>query len=363
LEPGETIADIIKQGISHMKYRNEGAAGTNSRSAEPTSAEASESGGMTRRGLMGLLGGGGLALMAGAGCGIEPGSLGSTAAAEHAAESDDSANPQRITTLVFDAYGTLFDVFAPLLVEARAIYGTGNSDLYYQALIQIWRLKQLEYSWLRTLINEYRDFYSCTYSALDFALRSVGIDPEANDAARAQRNQLADRYLTLDAYPEALEVLTELKSRGFKLAILSNGSTNMLQQVVVANNLQNVLDKWISVDEVGVFKPDPRVYALAGPRLGVPRKKILFVSSNSFDVLGAKKYGLTTAWIRRGLALPAITTPTPASVAPSTMFGILRGRQELQEEANLLPDYVVTPPAATPTEGLRGLLTLAPLVV
>jgi len=306
--------------------------------------------GMTRRSALGLLGSGGLALMTGT----------VAVAAGQVAQAGRSRNPQQITALVFDAYGTLFDVFLPVFNRAKEIYGPTYNDLLYETLIQVWRLKQLEYSWLRTLIREYRDFYSCTISSLDFALRSVGIDPDDDPA---KRDALASRYLTLDAYPEALEVLTTLKSRGFKLAILSNGSRDMLQQVVVANNMQNVLDEWISVDEVGVFKPDPKVYPLAERELRVPRKQILFVSSNSFDVLGAKNYGLTTAWIRRGGTLPQVATPMPNAIAPSTLFGILRGRQEFQEETTLLPDYVVLPPSATPTEGLRGLLTLPPLEV
>ncbi|MBD2453140.1 haloacid dehalogenase type II [Nostoc sp. FACHB-87] len=305
--------------------------------------------GMTRRSALGLLSSGGLALITGA----------STVAAGRVAQASRGRNPQQITTLVFDAYGTLFDVFLPVFNRAKEIYGPAYNDLLYETLIQVWRLKQLEYSWLRTLINRYEDFYSCTVSALDFALRSVGIDPESDPA---KRDALASRYLTLDAYPEALEVLNTLKSRGFQLAILSNGSREMLQQVVVANNMQNVLDRWISVDEVGVFKPDPRVYSLAGRELGIPRKQILFVSSNSFDVFGAKSYGLQTAWIRRNTTLPQVATPIPSTVSPSTLFGILRGRQEFQEETSLLPDYVVLPPSATPTQGLRGLLTLPPLV-
>lgn len=305
--------------------------------------------GITRRSAIGLLGSSGLALMAGA----------SAVATGKVAQAAGNANPQQITALVFDAYGTLFDVFLPVFNRAREIYGTAYNDLLYQTLIQVWRLKQLEYSWLRTLINQYEDFYSCTLSALDFALRSVGIDPESDPA---KRDALASRYLTLDAYPEALEVLTTLKNRGYKLAILSNGSTDMLQQVVVANNMQNVLDKWISVDKVGVYKPDPRVYSLAGPELGVPRQQILFVSSNSFDVLGAKNYGLQAAWIRRSATLPQVADSMPSLVSPNTLFGILRGRQEFQEETSYLPDYVVLPPAATPTQGLRGLLTLPPLL-
>jgi len=199
--------------------------------------------------------------------------------------------------LLFDAYGTLFDVHS--VVEAgRAV----TSDP--QALSALWRQKQLEYTWLRSLMGRYEDFWAVTDSALTFACRRLGLRVDA-----AERRRLMDAYLALDAFPEVREVLARL--RELPCAILSNGAPRMLEAVVTHNRLGEHLRAVISVDEVRTFKPHPAVYALGPARLGLARDAIGFVSSNAWDVAGAKAFGFRVAWVNR-LGAP----PEELGVAP-----------------------------------------------
>ena len=160
---------------------------------------------------------------------------------------------------------------------------SGRGDL----IAQIWRLKQLEYTWLQTSLQEYRDFTFLTHASLEFALRAVGIEPHERIV-----KPLLDKYIDLDPYPEAKQALGQLKSLGrYKLAILSNGSTDMLSALVKKSSLDVYLDAVISVDGARKFKPHPDCYALVEKALGVKNDKVLFVSSNGFDVVGAKHFG------------------------------------------------------------------------
>jgi len=187
--------------------------------------------------------------------------------------------------VLFDAYGTLFDVHS--VVEAgRAV----TSDP--QALSALWRQKQLEYTWLRSLMGRYQDFWTVTESALVFACRRLGLDPGA-----AERQRLMDAYLRLDAFPEARGALARL--RDLPCAILSNGAPAMLDAVVTHNGLDAAFRAVISVDEVRTFKPHPAVYALGPARLGLPRNTIAFASSNAWDVAGAKAFGFQVVWVNR----------------------------------------------------------------
>jgi 2-haloacid dehalogenase len=170
--------------------------------------------------------------------------------------------------LLFDAYGTLFDVHS-VVGAAREV--TDDPE----ALSALWRQKQLEYTWLRSLMGRYEDFWAVTEAALTFACRRLG----------------------LDAYPEVREVLGRL--RALPCAILSNGAPRMLEAVVARNRLGEAFRAVISVDEVRTFKPAPAVYALGPARLGLPRDAIGFVSSNGWDVAGAKAFGLRVAWVNR----------------------------------------------------------------
>jgi 2-haloacid dehalogenase len=187
--------------------------------------------------------------------------------------------------LVFDAYGTPFDVHS-VVEAARAV----TSDP--EGLAALWRQKQLEYTWLRSLMGRYEDFWAVTESALVFACRRLGLQPSAAD-----RQRLMDAYLRLEAFPEARGALARL--RDLPCAILSNGAPAMLDAVVSHNDLGEHFRAVISVDEVRTFKPHPAVYALGPARLGLARDAIGFVSSNAWDVAGAKAFGFQVVWVNR----------------------------------------------------------------
>lgn len=188
---------------------------------------------------------------------------------------------------VFDAYGTLFDVHSAVL-RLRDRIGPDAARLS-----ELWRLKQLEYSWVRGLMGRYVDFWRLTEDALDFSLAQVeGVEP-------ALRRPLLDAYRELDAYPEVVEVLSALKAGGARLAILSNGSADMLATATRSAGLDDLLDAVLSVDEVGVFKPDPRVYRIVLDRFGVDGREVSFQSSNCWDAAGAAAFGFDVVWINR----------------------------------------------------------------
>jgi 2-haloacid dehalogenase len=189
---------------------------------------------------------------------------------------------------VFDAYGTLFDVHS--VIEAgRAV----TSDP--QALSALWRQKQLEYTWLRSLMGRYEDFWAVTEQALRFALRRLDIQ-----AGEAQVKSLMDAYLSLACFPEVKAALGRL--RGVPLGILSNGSPRMLEAAVRSSGLEGMLQHVLSVDAVKTYKPSPRVYELGPRAFGLPAWDMLFVSSNAWDIAGAKAFGYRTCWCNRAKA-------------------------------------------------------------
>jgi 2-haloacid dehalogenase len=192
----------------------------------------------------------------------------------------------RPAALVFDAYGTLFDVHSVTATAESTWPGKGA------ALSQLWRTKQLEYTWLRSLMGRYEDFSHVTESALYYACATLKLPLDDS-----KRTQLLKCYLHLATFPEVTEALGRL--RGIRLAILSNGSPAMLEPVVFNSGLHGLITDVLSVDEVKIFKPDPRVYHIAVDRLGVPAKAIGFVSSNCWDAIGAKAFGFRTFWINR----------------------------------------------------------------
>lgn len=194
---------------------------------------------------------------------------------------------QHASAFVFDAYGTLFDVHAAVRRHAAAIGPDGP------LLSEIWRAKQLEYSWVRTLMGAYADFWQLTEQALDFAFAKV---PSADPALRPQ---LLEAYWNLDCYPEVPHVLKALKAGGARLAILSNGSPQMLEAAVKSAALDHILDDIFSVDAVRRFKTDPSVYEIATTAWRLYPKAISFQSSNRWDVAGAAKAGFQTVWINR----------------------------------------------------------------
>jgi len=200
---------------------------------------------------------------------------------------DTSARLAGIQACVFDAYGTLFD-FNSAVMRCRDEIGDGA-----ERLSEIWRQKQLQYTWLRSLMGRHADFWQVTGEALDFALAAVGI------ADADLRARLMALYRELDTFAEVPQVLRELKQAGMRTAILSNGAPDMLAAGVAAAGLGDDLDAVLSVEDVGVFKPDPRVYQLAVDRLGVPAAQICFMSSNGWDAVGAAAFGFRVVWVNR----------------------------------------------------------------
>lgn len=199
----------------------------------------------------------------------------------------------RITTAVFDAYGTLFDVSA----AARALAETPGQEAFAALWVQVatdWRLKQLQYSWLRAVTGDYCDFWSLTEDGLDWALERAGLQDQSN-----LRESLLGLYWRLAAYPEVPGMLTALKAAGVQTAILSNGSPKMLDAAVQSAGVSQTLDAVLSVESVGNFKPDIRVYDLVEARFGCARDDVLFVSSNGWDAAAAAAYGFRTLWVNR----------------------------------------------------------------
>ena len=199
-----------------------------------------------------------------------------------------------VNICIFDAYGTLFDVTSATRIVA-------NEEKYSSfpnhsvKVSNSWRIKQLEYSWLRNIMHEYIDFWQITKDALDFALEENQIKNEK------LRQRLLDVYWNLSAYPEAQDVLTTLKANNIQTGILSNGSKQMLNSAVVSANLENYLDKIISIDGIEIYKPDPKVYQMVIDQFNCKIEEVLFISSNGWDIAGASKFGFTTLWVNRNL--------------------------------------------------------------
>lgn len=198
-----------------------------------------------------------------------------------------------ITTCVFDAYGTLFDVAAAARQVAAEPEFPHLAD-NWAALANHWRLKQLQYTWLRAITDAHCGFWQVTQDGLDWALEACGL---AGDPKLRQR--LLDLYWELQAYPEVPQMLRALKTAGLNTAILSNGSPDMLDGAVQSAGVGSVLDDVLSVESVGIFKPDHRVYDLVAKRFGCAKQEVLFVSSNGWDAAGAAGYGFVTAWVNR----------------------------------------------------------------
>lgn len=193
-----------------------------------------------------------------------------------------------IQAIVFDAYGTLFDVYSISVAAEKLFPGKG------EALAALWRDKQIEYTRLRTMCSTYKPFWEVTQDALVFCCKKLGLelDFDAQHALMAQ-------YAKLQAFPENLAVLAQLQQQGFKLAILSNANTQMLEVAVKAAGMQSLFHHLLSVDSVGKFKTAPEAYQLGTDMFGTAAKNILFVSSNCWDVCGASWFGYQTFWVNR----------------------------------------------------------------
>jgi len=200
---------------------------------------------------------------------------------------------------LFDAYGTLFDVHSAVDKEAAKLGDKAS------AVSATWRQKQLQYTWLRTLMDSYVDFWTITGEALDYALASHGV------AAPELRERLLELYLRLDTYPEVPAALERIKASGRTTGILTNGEPRMIESAVKAAGIDGLLDHVITVDPIRIYKPDARVYDLGVQRTGLARERICFVSSNAWDVSGAAHFGFQVAWINRFEQPPERLPGTP----------------------------------------------------
>ncbi|MDD9724449.1 haloacid dehalogenase type II [Roseovarius sp. SK2] len=213
-----------------------------------------------------------------------------------------------ITTCIFDAYGTLFDVAAAARTAANEP-GREAFRAHWPAIAEHWRLKQLQYTWLRAITGDHTDFWTATRDGLDWALEAEGLADDTD-----LRERLLQLYWELEAYPEVPAMLHALKDNGMNTAILSNGSPDMLDGAVKSAGIGDVLDDVLSVESVGVFKPHASVYDLVGDRFGCAKSEVLFVSSNGWDAAAAAGFGFTTAWVNRAGAPMDRLPATPGHV-------------------------------------------------
>ena len=192
-----------------------------------------------------------------------------------------------VKVCIFDAYGTLFDVNAACRELSKEV---GEQ---WQELATLWRLRQVEYTWLRNSMNEYKNFWNITEDALEYAMETLNMKNEE------LKNKLLDLYLKLEAYPEVEKVLTQLKNEGYQTGILSNGSEDMLASAVKNAKLENLLDKVLSVEKCKVYKPSSKVYDLVEKEFKINKINCAFFSSNAWDMHAAAHYGFKTIWVNR----------------------------------------------------------------
>ena len=193
---------------------------------------------------------------------------------------------KNIKAIIFDAYGTLFDV------NSAAEKCKGKIGDKWEDFANYWRTTQLEYTWLRSLMNRHKDFWKITEDSLDKSMKFFKID-------NSMRNDLLDLYKVLSPFSEVKETLNKLKKKDFKLAVLSNGTPDLLRNLVKNNNLENIFDDIFSIEEVGIFKPDSKVYQLPVNKYNIKKDEILFLSANTWDVSGGGNYGYNSVWVNR----------------------------------------------------------------
>ena len=193
---------------------------------------------------------------------------------------------KNIKAIIFDAYGTLFDV------NSAAEKCKGKIGDKWEDFANYWRTTQLEYTWLRSLMNRHKDFWKITEDSLDKSMKFFKID-------NSMRNDLLDLYKVLSPFSEVKETLNKLKKKDFKLAILSNGTPSLLGNLVKNNNLENIFDDIFSIEEVRIFKPDSKVYELPVNKYNIKKDEILFLSANTWDVSGGGNYGYNSVWVNR----------------------------------------------------------------
>ena len=191
-----------------------------------------------------------------------------------------------IKAIIFDAYGTLFDV------NTAAEKCKGKIGDKWEGFANFWRTTQLEYTWLRSLMKRHRDFWQVTEDSLDKSMKTFKIDS-------SMKNELLNLYKVLSPYPEVKEVLKKLKEKECRLAILSNGTPALLNELVERNNLENIFDDLFSIEEVGIYKPDSKVYDMPTKKYQIKADKLAFLSANTWDVSGGGNYGYNAIWVNR----------------------------------------------------------------
>ena len=193
---------------------------------------------------------------------------------------------KNIKAIIFDAYGTLFDV------NSAAEKCKNKIGDKWEGFANYWRTTQLEYTWLRSLMKRHKNFWQITEDSLDKSMKAYTID-------NSMRNELLDLYKILSPFNEVPEVLKSLKKKKIKLAILSNGTPDLLYQLVKSNNLENIFDDLFSIEEVGVYKPDSKVYDIPTKKYQIQKNEVAFLSANTWDVSGAGNYGYNSIWVNR----------------------------------------------------------------
>ena len=191
-----------------------------------------------------------------------------------------------IKAIVFDAYGTLFDV------NSAAEKCKGKIGDKWEGFANFWRTTQLEYTWLRSLMKRHKDFWQVTEDSLDKSMKAFKIDS-------SMKSELLNLYKVLSPYSEVNEVLKKLKEKNYKLAILSNGTPALLNELVKSNNLENLFDNIFSIEEVGIYKPDSKVYDMPIKKYQIKTNEVAFLSSNTWDVSGGGNYGYNAIWVNR----------------------------------------------------------------
>jgi len=193
---------------------------------------------------------------------------------------------KNIKAIIFDAYGTLFDVNSAAEISKDKI---GDR---WEPFANFWRTTQLEYTWLRSLMRRHKDFWQITEDSLDKSMKAFSIDPK-------MKNELLNLYTTLSTYKEVPETLKILKEKKFKLAILSNGTPSLLNQLIKSNNLDNLFDDLFSIENVKIYKPDPKVYDIPIKKYQIEKNEVAFLSANTWDVSGGGNYGFNSIWVNR----------------------------------------------------------------
>jgi|TARA_Y100000994_G_scaffold98053_1_gene81112 2-haloacid dehalogenase len=193
---------------------------------------------------------------------------------------------KNVKAIIFDAYGTLFDV------NSAAEKCKDKIGDKWEGFANYWRTTQLEYTWLRSLMKRHKDFWQITEDSLDKSMNAFNIN-------KSMRSELLNLYKTLNTFPEVKDVLNKLKEKNYKLAILSNGTPSLLNELVKSNNIENIFDDIFSIEDVGIYKPDSRVYDIPTKKYQIQKNEVAFLSANTWDVSGGGNYGYNAIWVNR----------------------------------------------------------------